>query len=457
MLRDSTDFALFRRIWELSWPIVIYNVLELTIGIVDFLMVRPFGPSATAALGMSRQVTFLVEGVAVAISAGVIPLVSQAIGAQRSEQVRNVVRQSSYLVFLLAVPTAFLGIFFAPSILASMSAGDETLTYGVSYLRIYFAGIVFLWGNLIGTAIFRGAGDVWTPLKLALGVNLLNVVLDYLFIFGASPLPPLGVPGAAAAMVVARACGALAYVAILIHGTNYLPKHLAGCGLPTENRWDWSQMGRVLRIGTPMALAGLLRNGSRIAFMAIVGSGAMALTMHATAGVGLQLRLIGVLPALAFQVATATLVGQAIGRGDLKEAEALWRRSALLLGTIVAVISSVMIILAKPLAELFIASSVTTDLSAKVLRRFTVAQFFSALSIGLQGALMGAGDTAPALRYTILGQWIVMIPLAYLLMTVPGWDLDGPLFAWALAPVITLVLTWWRLRSGRWKTQRAGP
>jgi Na+-driven multidrug efflux pump len=115
-----------------------------------------------------------------------------------------------------------------------------------------------------------------------------------------------------------------------------------------------------------------------------------------------------------------------------------------------------MIILAKPLAVLFIASSETADLGAKVLRWFAAAQFFSALSIGLQGALMGAGDTAPALRYTVLGQWIVMIPLAYVLLNVVGWDPDGPLAAWTLAPAITLALTWRRLRSGRWKTQRTG-
>lgn len=454
MLLDSTDRALFRRIWGLSWPIVIYNVLELTVGMVDFLMVRPFGSSATAALGLSRQVTFLVEGAAVAISAGVIPLVSQAVGAQRGVQLRDIMRQSFRLVFLLAVPTTVLGMLLARPILVSMSASDAALAHGVPYLRIYFAGIVFLWGNLICTAIFRGAGDVWTPLKLAVGVNLLNVALNYAFIFGAGPLPALEVPGAAIAAVVARACGALAYVAILICGTGYLPKHFIGKGQSPESQWNWRQMGRILQIGIPMAMAGLLRNGSRLAFMAIVGVGAAGLSMHATAGVGLQLRLISVLPALAFQVATATLVGQAIGRGDFQEAEALWRRSALLLGTIVALISCMMFILAEPLAELFIASSETADLGAKVLRWFTAAQFFSALSIALQGALMGAGDTVPALRYTVLGQWVVMIPLAYVLMTVVGWDPDGPLAAWTLAPAITMVLTWRRLQSGRWKTQR---
>ncbi len=455
MLLDSTDRALFRRIGGLSWPIVVSNLLELTVGVVDFLMVRPFGPSATAALGMSRQVTFLVEGAAVAISAGVIPLVSQAVGAQRGERVREILSHSIRMVLLLAVPTTLAGMLLARPILMSMGAGEETLAHGVPYLRIYFAGVVFLWVTLIGAAIFRGAGDVWTPLKLALGVSVLNVVFNYACIFGLGPLPAFDVPGAAIATSVARGFGALACVAILFRGTRYLPKHLVDGGTAPDTRWNWSQMGRILRIGTPMALAGWLRNGSRLVFIAIVSVGAARVSMQAAVGVGMQLRLISILPALAFQVATATLVGQAIGRGDFQEAEAIWRRSAVLLGAIVAVVSAVIMILATPLTELFIASSDTAELGAKVLGWFAAAQFFSALSIGLQGALMGAGDTTPALRYTVWGQWVVMIPLAYVLMTLVGWDPDGALAAWTMAPAITLVLTWRRLQSGTWKTSRA--
>ena len=73
-----TSRELFRRIWSLSWPMVVYNLLEMTVGFVDLLMVRPFGPEATAAIGISRQITFLIEGAVIAIATGVITLVSQA-------------------------------------------------------------------------------------------------------------------------------------------------------------------------------------------------------------------------------------------------------------------------------------------------------------------------------------------------------------------------------------------
>ena len=437
---------------------VVYNLLEMTVGLVDFLMVRPFGSSATAAIGLSRQVTFVVVVVVLAVSTGTITLVSQAVGSGKYGRAGEVVRQSFRLAILFAVPTSLVGMLFARPLLIGLNAAPETLEHATGYLQVYFAGIVFLWANSVGTAVFRGAGNVWTPLKLAIGVNLSNVALNYVFIFGAGPVPAFEVEGAAIGTVIARAFGALACIGLLMVGAS-------GARLRGDEGdgqrvrwwgWNWALTGRILRIGAPMALAGLLRGGSRLVFLAIVGVGATGVLFQAAVGVGIQLRLIAALPALAFQSATASLVGQAIGRGDYQEVEALGRRSVAMLATIMAVVSGVMFVFAGPLAALFLASPESGELAAvelgtTVLRWFAVGQFFSALSIATQGALVGAGDTAPAMRYTFLCQWVVMLPLAYLLLTVVGWTPHGPLVAWTLAPMVSLLLTWRRLQSGRWR------
>jgi putative MATE family efflux protein len=450
LLLDPSDRALFRRIWALTWPTVVYNVLELSMGLIDLLMVRPFGPPATAAVGVSRQVTFLVEAAAVAISAGVIPLVSQGVGTGAWDRVEAAVRQSLRLVMLLGVPTAIAGVLLSRPLLHGLNAGPEVLAQGVPYLRLYFGGIIFLWANLVGTALFRGAGDARTPLKIALGISLLHVGLNYLFIYGAGPVHAFGVPGAAAGTVAARACGALACLFLLLRGRDGLRL------TPSAGRgWDWPMIRRILRIGAPMALAGLLRNGSRLVFLAIVGAGSMGVLLQAAVGVGMQMRQVSILPALAFQIATATLVGQAIGRSDYAEAQALGRRSVQLLGVMMAVVVVLLIALAGPLASLFVASPGAAALAAKVLRWFAVGQFFSALNIATQGALLGAGDTGPALRYTLISEWGVMLSLAYLAQRAEVWVPDSLLAAWALAPALTLVLIQRRWRGGAWEKLRA--
>jgi Na+-driven multidrug efflux pump len=473
---NPTNYELFRRIWSLSWPMVVYNLLEMTVGFVDLLMVRPFGPEATAAIGVSRQVTFLIEGAVIAISIGVITLVSQGVGARSAHQVDNVIRQSVWLVLLLGIPTSLVGYLLSRPILVGLQAGAATVQYAEPYLHVYFTGIVLSWGSFVGTAIFRGSGDATTPLKLAVVVNLLNVVLNYVLIFGVGSLSGFGVTGAAIGTVGARGFGLLLCLYLLLHGTGHVqlrfrtnrphslePDSKRGASPSRTERWtalvtwigfDRESTARILKIGFPMALASVLRNSSRLVFLSIVGGSASGVSFHAAVGIGLQVRLLSILPATAFQAATAALVGQAIGRGNYDEATALGWRSVQLLAVLTAVVVGSIFAFADPLAASMVDSAETAKLGAKVLRWFAVAQFFSALSIGTQGALIGAGDTRPAMRYTLITQWLVMVPLSYMLLIHLDGMPDGPLVAWTIAPAIAFALMLRRLCSGRWKDLR---
>ena len=99
----------------------------------------------------------------------------------------------------------------------------------------------------------------------------------------------------------------------------------------------------------------------------------------------------------------------------------------------------------------FIADPDVATLGATVLRWFAVGQFFSSVSIGTQGALTGAGDTKPILRYTLWTQWGLLLSLSFVLLVFVGWEPEGPLLAWVVAPLVQLVLMQQLFRSGRWK------
>lgn len=449
--------ALFRRIWGLAWPLIVANAMELVVGLIDLWLVRDFGPAATAAVGLGRQVIFLVEALAVTITSGALTLISQGVGARnRSSSSKGpvgrhfdpdeVVRQSLGLAVLLGFPVTLAGYLLTGPLLAALQVTAETRTFGEPYLRIYFTGILFFWGYQVGAALFRGSGDVWTPLKIAAGVSLLQVALNYVFIHGAGPVPAFEVQGAALGAVLARVCGVLVFLILLLWGRSRVRLCLPAGGQGV----DWALIRYLLSVGVPMALANVFRHGSRVVFLAIAGTSALGMSLQAAIGVALQVRLLGVLVALAFQTATATLVGQAVGRGDDVQAEATGRRSVQLLALVMGTISAGLMLVSEPLAELFIDAPEVATLAAQVMRWFAVAQFFSALSIGTQGALLGAGDTLPALRYTIVSEWCLMLPVAYLLVRLDG-EPDGLLAVWVMAPALTLVLMLRRWHSGCWK------
>ena len=446
----TADGDSFRRIWSLAWPTVVYSLLELSLGAADFLMVRGLGPDASAAIGLNRQITFLIEAAALAVSTGVIALVSQGMGAHDRRQVDGAIRQSLRLVVLLGVPVTLLGYAASGPLLSLMQASPETLAHGVPYLRIYFLGTVFLWANLVAAAVFRGAGDPRTPLKLVSVMSVLNVALNYVCINGVGPVPAYGVAGAALGTVGARVVGTAAYLVLLGRGAGGVRLRL--------RPWldlDWPLLRRLLRVGAWPALAGVMRNGARVVFVGMLGAGVSGAALHAAVGVGLQVRLVAVLPALAFQVAAATLVGQAVGAGDPGRAETLGNRSVLLLAAIMAGVTGATILAARPLAELFLADPEVAALGATVIRWFAVAQLFRSLSIGTQGALTGAGATRPILRYTVVTQWGVLLSLTVALFVVLGWEPEGALVAWVVAPVLQLVLMQRLFRRGDWRDRRA--
>ena len=446
----AADRDSFRRIWLLAWPTVVYSLLELSLGAADFLMVRGLGRDASAAIGLNRQITFLIEAAALAVSTGVITLVSQGMGADDRRQVDGAVRQSLRLVVLLGVPVTLLGYTASGPLLRLMQASPETLVHGAPYLRIYFLGTVFLWTNVVAAAVFRGAGDPRTPLKLVSVVSVLNVLLNYVCITGVGPIPAYGVAGAALGTVGARAVGTAAYLVLLARGAG-------GVRLRLRPWWDldWPLVRRLLRVGAWPALAGVLRNGARVVFVGVLGAGVSGAALHAAVGVGLQVRLVAVLPALAFQVAAATLVGQAVGAGQPDRAVTLGNRSVLLLAAIMAGVTGVTILAARPLAALFLADPEVAALGATVIRWFAVGQLFSSLSIGTQGALTGAGATRPILGYTIATQWGVLLGLTVALFVLLGWEPEGALVAWVVAPVLQLVLMQRLFRQGGWRNRRA--
>jgi len=445
---------LLGEIWRLAWPTVVYSLLQNLIGLVDMLMVGRLGSAAISAVGLSRQIIVIIMVLVLSITTGATTPAAQFYGRRDRALLSRAAAQVIMMAAVTGLALGSLGFVFTPSCLSWIGARAEVLHHGVPYMRILFAGMVFLMTNFAIRALLLGAGDSLTPLKIAAFANIINVVADYVLIFGVGPFPKLGVAGAACGSVIARTIAASIGIGVLLSGRFRVHLMARDLCVPMPG-----MIYRVLRIGVPAGIQGLFRNGARVLLFRIIADTAHATAAVAAASIGFQMRMASILPALGIQVAVVSLVGRRIGSGRMKEAEKVGWEAVKTCLVLMSGIGAVMFLLPDLIVGVFFdarsaGAQRTIELGRLMLRFFAVDQLFAALSIVGGGILTGAGDTRPPLLYTIIGQWLVMLPLSCLLVFRLGWDLTGVCVAFTLASGVQLLLTLLRVRGGKWQLIR---
>ena len=439
---------MFGRVWRLAFPVILANLMQSLVNVVDVFMAGRLGPVEIAAVGMGNTVRLLVLVAVLSVTAGSMALAAQAKGARDPARLSFVAKQSLSLTVLLALVLGAVGWFAAEPLLGFLNSdGDpRAVALGTTYLQILFVGTVFLVGNFSINSLMQGAGDTVTPLYLSGGINVLNILFNYLFMFGPGPLPEFGVAGAALGTVCARAIGVGAGLMIFYSGKNVI-RLLSGSYLP-----DWRMFGDILAIGVPSGLQGVVRNSAQLLVLRIVTSTAAGTYGAAALAIGLQIESLAFMPGLAISVAATSLVGQALGAWQVEEARAEGNVAVALGALVMSAIAVPLFIFAPALVRLFEPSAHPTVVGAgtSYIRINMLAQPILAFAMVLNGALRGAGDTRPGLVGTIIGRGIVVVPLAYLLALPLGFGVAGvwwALFAGTTVQAFYVLVRW---RRGRW-------
>lgn len=430
----------------LGTPIVLSNLLAWAVSFSDVLMVSRLGEAALAGLGMATQIFFLVVIFILAVTTGTMALVARFKGAGDVAMASHVFRQSILLAAGQSVVMSAVGILLAPVLMRALGATPDVAAAGTTYLRILFAGIITVNLDFTIASTFRGAGDSLTPLRIMGYVVVLNVVGNLVLIFGLGPIPALGVAGAALSTVLSRGVGAWL-------GWRRLRSGSGGWAfVPGSWRPDFGMIRRVLRIGVPSAVEGLMRAGSGVAFLGIIartGPGAAAVAAHT---VGMQLEAFARMPSFGISVGATSLVGQRLGAGDAEAAERAGWASVEVGMWLMLVLATVLYLLARPVAGLFSNDPVTIELAVAYLRILALAQPLFLTAVVMTGALRGGGDTRFPMWVSLLSGWVFLLPLAYGLAVGIGL---GPQAAWVAQAgnyALSALLVTLRFRGGRWRT-----
>ncbi|HEX2022802.1 MAG TPA: MATE family efflux transporter [Candidatus Thermoplasmatota archaeon] len=437
------DLPRSRRVLAVAWPVVVTNFLQTLALTVDLVFVGTLGTLALAATGVATQVFFVGMVVGNGLAAGATALVARAIGAGDREAADRATTAAVVLALLVSAPLALATYFLDAPLLRLMGADPAVVEQGSLVLRVLALGIP---GNLVilaASGALQGAGDTRPALVVGIGVNVVNLALDWVLIFGKLGAPEMGLAGAAVATAVSYTVGGLAFLVLLARRRRPVGLARRAGGLGDAPR-------RLARVGAPATLEQLVLSLGFTAYLILIlDFGADALAAHQ---IGLRVQSFAFMPGFGFAAAAAALVGQDLGRGDPEAAETSgWTAIAMGLAVMVGM-GILMFLLASPIAALFTDDPEAIGLGVTWIHALVFAMPAIAFHFTAAGALRGAGDTRWPLLVSFAGLWLVRLPVAWVLGVALGFGMYGVWAGYMIEYYARALVTTWRFARGRWKT-----
>jgi len=386
----ETNWALFGKLLLLAGPIVVEQFLSMGVGLTDVYLaghLRRQPAAATAAVGSVSYILWLVGLIAGAIGTGSTALISRATGARHRSLANAVCGQTVIAAAVTGVSLALLFIGFAPQIATITGLRGEAYDFALYYVRILSLSLPFSILLFSANACLRGAGDTLTPALSMVLVDGTNMGLSFALSRGAFGLPEMGFRGIAVGTVSAYVLGGLLQLGVLLRGRGGLRLH------PHRLRPHWHTLRRVLRIGLPSGLEGMLTWGANFVIVAIINRMDPSNVSGSAHIVAVRMESVSFLIGYAFATASATMVGQSLGMKDPARA----RRSAYLAyaagGGVMGFMGLMFLLFPHAFAGVMAETPAVVDLSARCLRITGFAQLGFASAMVFGASLRGAGDT----------------------------------------------------------------
>ncbi len=417
-----------REILRLALPALGALAADPLVSLVDTAYVGRLGTEALASLAVAAAVFGVAFSVFNFLQYGTTPLVARELGAGNAEGAGRIVVAAVGAAVVLGVAALGVLVAFPEPLLRALGAGDELTSPAAEYLRVRALALPAVMVVIVGHGVYRGAQDTRTPFVIALGLNLVNLVLDPILIFGLG----LGLRGAAWASVVAQVCGAIWFIVAFRRQRAVM--HI------TPARPSWTDLGRLSRAGGALVLrtAALL-----VAFTATTAVaarlGAVPVAAHQIA---MQLFIFLSLTLDAVAIAAQAMLGKATGAGDPDMMR--WQADRLIgVGTLAGLGLGALLVLALPwLPGLFSPDPAVQDALGSIYPQLALTQVMGGAVFAWDGIVIGVTDFRWAMYATALPAAAATALLVLIGM------IGAPLTAvwWAVVVMLGLrivVLAWW--------------
>lgn len=445
--------------WELAAPILslalptmLEQFLATAVQYIDTAMVGTLGTHATAAVGATATVNWLINGTVSAIGVGFLSYISKACGAGDRDRAKRAAAQAVLVTLVVGIGFTVLALALSTRVPVWMRADPSIQELASQYFFVMYTPMlarsaILLFGNL-----FRAVGDSKTPMRVGLMVNLINVAGNLLLIYPTRVWHGLtlygagwGVVGAAAASAAAYFVGGIVITVALWRHPRISPR---GFSLKPES----AILRPCLQVALPNALQRFATSLGYVAFAAMVNSlGETATAAHTIAN---TVESAFYVPGYGMQMAAATLAGNALGAGEHKKINHLAGMLLTLEVAMMVVSGGLLFLFAPNMMGLFSADAAVIALGAVVLRMVAVSEPFYGVSIILEGMMQGMGQTMLPFVIGVTGMWGVRIVGTFLCTQIFGM---GLISAWACMiahNLLIFVLLTACYRTGRWKPKK---
>ncbi len=459
------DLFTGRALWNLIWPLAVEQLLQISLGIADIVMVAHIGEEAVSGVSLVDQINVLLTQLFAALATGGAVVCSQYIGRGSRAMAEKTARQLLYTISGISLALLVLGLAFHRPLLGlvfgRVAPGVMTASQHYFFITLFALPGIALYNA--SAALFRSQGNSAISMRIAILVNVINIGGNAALIYGLG----WGVEGVALPTLLSRSAAAAVLLADLYRGKAVRGAEDKAISIKGISRvsLDWRIIGKILKIGIPNGLENSTFQIGKILVLSLIATfGTQAIAANAAAN---TLTSVEVLPGNACSLAMLTVVGQCCGANELRQASRYTKRLLLFSYLGFWLWNLPLLFLVGRIVALYGLSEETARLASYMaILHGSVGLLFWPTSFTLPNALRAAGDVAYTMLVSMLSMWAVRIGMSYVFKCTGIFGLpealDWPVSFGAMGAWFAMMLDWivrsisfvFRFAQGHWKTKQ---
>ena len=427
----NIKWGLMPTVVSLALPTMLEQLMHTAVQYVDTAMVGSLGTQASAAVGSTGTVGWLVGSSLSALGVGFLSYIARSMGAGDKEKCRRACAQAVLAVLVAGILFTVLTLTLSPVVPVVMQVDPDIRDLAATYFFIVYTPMLFRAASIIFGGVLRGAGDTKTPMRVGILVNVVNVVLNFLLIYPTRTLAlpwfdllipgaGWGVIGAGVASAVSFAVGGIAITVAVFRHPVISPR---GQGL----RPDKEILRPCLRVAMPNMAQRFATSLGYVVFASMINSlGDISTAAHGFAN---TVESAFYIPGFGMQAAAATLAGNCVGAKDKGKLKDLGRLMLVCEVLLMILSGGLLFLLAGPMMRIFSSDPAVISLGTTVLRMVALSEPFYGVTIITEGMMQGVGNTKIPFVFNVIGMWGMRILGTFLCL----WLLPNPTLvaAWA--------------------------